>query len=323
MPRPSFRFCVPFNDNLELEEGWRTTDKTKTHFFSSRFHFAVFRIPDLQPATYFGEPVDTVVVKKGIKVATELSTKYTLQATDIYKTVQNSLVENSLLSSLSSELSSEVGVPKVANLSSKLTSQLQTSVKTQFSNGFEVSRSTSTTEEVSYKETFAFEDVSGEALICPTYRKVFFDVHLTHWDFLVVDYQTALLGLRKKRQKHPAFDAGRPAGNVLKLMLPIGTVGVWKLNQSVAVKWRGEEFQSVLDPFEITTGAPKLKATPAVDTPEKPSLYQLSNAAFPTRWTKRRGPWTEQDLKQAEQNESQGTAWWYQYGPGRDGAQAP
>ncbi len=321
MPKPSFRFCVPFNETLESEEGWHPGNERRTLFISSRFHFAAFRTLDEDPPTYFGESVDTIVLRKGVKIGTEIATKYTLQTTDTYKTIQNSLVENSMLQSLSSELAAQVGVPNVANSNTKLTAQLQTTLKNQFTKGFEISRTITTSAEVSYKQTFGFdaETEGREALICPTYRQIFFDLHLTHIDYLVVEYRKWPLSLRKKRKKHPALQTNRRPANLLKMNVPLVCLGAWLLNPSVAVKWKGERFKELEDPLEITAGPPKLFFTPIVEPPEKPSLYHLANTAFPTRWVKRKGPWTEEDLKQAELNESQNSAWWYEYGPGRQG----
>jgi hypothetical protein len=54
---------------------------------------------------------------------------------------------------------------------------------------------------------------------------------------------------------------------------------------------------------------------PAREKP--PTLYTLSNIAFPLRWIDRKGPWTREELEQIEMEEAEGSAWWYQYGPGR------
>jgi hypothetical protein len=50
---------------------------------------------------------------------------------------------------------------------------------------------------------------------------------------------------------------------------------------------------------------------------EPPTLYTLSNIAFPLRWIDRKGPWTREELEKIEWEEAEGSAWWYQYGPGR------
>jgi len=46
-------------------------------------------------------------------------------------------------------------------------------------------------------------------------------------------------------------------------------------------------------------------------------LYTLSNFAFPLHWVDRKGPWTREELEQSELTEAEGSAWWYQHGPGR------
>ena len=55
---------------------------------------------------------------------------------------------------------------------------------------------------------------------------------------------------------------------------------------------------------------------PLPKDPERPTLYTLSNIAFPLRWIDRKGDWTADDLKRMELDEAEGTAWWFQHGPG-------
>ena len=52
--------------------------------------------------------------------------------------------------------------------------------------------------------------------------------------------------------------------------------------------------------------------------PERPTLYTLSNIAFPLRWIDRKGDWTIDELKQIELDDAEGSAWWFQHGPGRN-----
>jgi len=49
---------------------------------------------------------------------------------------------------------------------------------------------------------------------------------------------------------------------------------------------------------------------------EQPTLYTLSKIAFPLHWIDRKGPWTREELEKIELKEANGSAWWYQYGPG-------
>ena len=319
MAKPAFRFCIPVHRSLESEDGWNADNDKKTRFVIFRFHFAAFPRPDPSGTTYFGDAIDTIVFAKDLTVGTEYAKKHSVQRTDAYKTIQNSLVESAILTNLSAKLAAGFKVPAVADFSSELTSQIQASVKTQFSSGIEVSRSVAVTEEISYKQTFAFGHNSkeGEASIYQTYKKVFFDLHLTHVDYLIVDYQRSFLGLRKKRKKSPPLSANGKLVNVKKISLPIVSLGVWKINPSLSVKWKGDTFVTVDDPLEVTTNPPGLAVTPAVDPPGRPTLYQLSNAAFPIRWVKRKGEWKEEDLRQAELDESKNTGWWFQYGSGQ------
>ena len=49
--------------------------------------------------------------------------------------------------------------------------------------------------------------------------------------------------------------------------------------------------------------------------PERPTLYSLSNIAFPLRWIDRQGLWTKAELEAIEMKDAEGSGWWFQYGP--------
>ena len=89
-------------------------------------------------------------------------------------------------------------------------------------------------------------------------------------------------------------------------MQPLASILSWKLLRSPALELAGEKYETIDDPLEILVEPPRLSVTPFVPPPEKPSLYQLSNAAFPTKWIKRKGPWTEEDLRASEFDEVDG-----------------
>ena len=319
MPRPILKFCIPFNEQLEQESGWRTQNQSRTIFVSARAHFAIFRLNDPNPFAHYGEPIDTIIPRKSVKIGSEIATKYNIQVTDTYKTIKGSLIENSILRGMSAEVAAQIGVPNVSTVGSKLSTTFQDTFKTQIAKTFELSRAYTESAEVSLKMTFGFdaETEGKQAQICPTYRKVHYDVHLTHLDYLSVHYERRQFGLRKLRKKVPALRPNGKPDNLVKIMRPLFSIGVWDLNTSLAIKWNDEEHASI-DPLETFVDVPKLITTPFVGQPDKPSLYHLSSAAFPMRWIKRKGDeWTEEQLRAAELDEARNSAWWFQYGPGR------
>jgi hypothetical protein len=152
------------------------------------------------------------------------------------------------------------------------------------------------------------------------YRRYHQDVYLHYIDYLFVEYRKTAFGLRKKKRNLP-----RPVGtahiNVIPVHIPLFRMFYWKLEDEGSLVYTETEHQTlqkVAHPDRVTFEAlhePIRLPMPVRE--ETPTLYTLSNIAFPLRWIDRKGPWTREELEQIEMEEAQGSAWWYQYGPGK------
>jgi hypothetical protein len=152
------------------------------------------------------------------------------------------------------------------------------------------------------------------------YRKYRQDVYLHYIDYLFVEYRRTALGLRRKKRNLP-----RPVGtahlNLIPMLIPLFRMAYWSLEAESSLLYTHSEYQDltkVAHPDRVTfepLREPIRLPMPAREPP--PTLYTLSNIAFPLRWIDRKGRWTREELERIEMEEAEGSAWWYQYGPGR------
>jgi hypothetical protein len=116
--------------------------------------------------------------------------------------------------------------------------------------------------------------------VVPEYRIKTMDVSLVYIDYLIVGYNSPLLG-RGKRFKKPA--SANPPRNEMRIENPIFSIRYWDLlgNEKMI---DDSSLVGNVDPAELRTGPP-------VDTQKKPifsrvgpSLYDLSEKAFVRKW---------------------------------------
>jgi hypothetical protein len=151
------------------------------------------------------------------------------------------------------------------------------------------------------------------------YRKYRQDVYLHYIDYLFVEYRRTAFGLRRKKRNLP-----RPVGtahiNLIPIHMPLFQLFYWHVEPESSLLYTESEYQNltnVAHPDRVTfhdLHEPIRLPMPVRE--ELPTLYTLSNIAFPLRWIDRKGPWTREELEQIEWEEAEGSAWWYQYGPG-------
>jgi hypothetical protein len=111
------------------------------------------------------------------------------------------------------------------------------------------------------------------------YRKYRQDVFLHYLDYLFVEYRRTAFGLRRKKRNLP-----RPVGtahlNLIPMHIPLFRMIYWNLEAESSLLYSQSEYES------------------------------LTKVAHP-------GPWRREELERIEMEEAEGSAWWYQYGPGR------
>ncbi len=150
------------------------------------------------------------------------------------------------------------------------------------------------------------------------YQRYAYDIYLSWVDYLRVQYRTTALGLRKKRRKYPPPSSQRHP-NWIKFHVPLATAHFWRpLPKSSIVTYEARYENEVKDPEEIDIVPPEDLLSHHAPRPDVPTLYQLSNIAFPLKWIHRKGEWTEEELKKIEDEEAVKSAWFWQYGEGKN-----
>jgi hypothetical protein len=130
-----------------------------------------------------------------------------------------------------------------------------------------------------------------------------------------------MFGLRKKKRNFP-----RPVGNThtnrIKINQPLFTIKYWQLLPKSSNIFTAGEYKLLKNKVLIPEDIVKEKLDASIQLtlprhPERPTLYTLSNIAFPYRWIDRKVDWTKEELKQIEMDEAEGSAWWFRHGPGK------
>jgi hypothetical protein len=310
------KLTVPFAEELTREAGWTQLDHYL--YFAARFHLQIeqhqmhdFAVGDIL-RTYHTTPHSETEV---VKVFEEEVT-----AVDLRETTRSAALSKDLSQQITATIAGAAKSPLhevSGNIGTLLEQVIRSSVSESVRSGTTVSRR----ERKTFTLRQAIKPGAPERQVAVTgYRKYRRDVYLHYLDYLFVEYRRTVLGLRRKKRNLP-----RPEGtahiNVIPVHMPLFRLFYWNMEPESSLLYTETEYQNLtrvahLDrvTFEELDTTMRL---PRATRQEPPTLYTLSNIAFPVRWIDRKGPWTREELEQIEWNEAEGSAWWYQYGPGR------
>lgn len=285
---------VPFWADLTTEKNWVQSDERKNKFSVVRWHF-VLKERQLNEKPKHGERLAGLDAPAGS--GAKFTYKRTLEILDLETTIEQTAQDNEMLRSLSAEIRGEASANPVGKLSSGLITQLKETMKTSFSESFQVSSSTKSghelTTEVSYDDAGASQPLAHVR----KFQRNRAVLYLAYIDYLVVDYKRQL-GIRKRRQKSPA-----PHRNVLKINVPVAAIEYWKEYDGIYWVNEASHVNEVPEPYELEIVDAIHEKSGFVSFPRVHTLHRLSNAAFPLKWIKRRGTWTEDELMAIEEKE--------------------
>ena len=310
------KLTVPFGEELTKEAGWIQLNRYL--YFIARFHLQIeekqtrdFAVGDVL-RTYRTTPhAETEVVKVFEEEVTTV---------DLKETTRSAALSTDLSQKVTATIAGAVKSP-FYEVSGNIGAALEQTIRSSVSESVRSSTTVSRRERKSFtvRQTIKSGAPEGQVAVAG-YRKYRRDVYVHYVDYLFVEYKSTAFGLRKKKRNLP-----RPIGtahlNVIPIHLPLFRLFYWNLESESSLLYTETEYQNltrVSHPdrvtFEELHKSMRL-AMPARE--ESPTLYTLSNIAFPLRWIDRNGPWTREELDQIEWNEAEGSAWWFQYGPGR------
>ena len=310
------KLTIPFAEELTREAGWIHLDRYL--YFIARFHL---HIEQRQTGELgFGDILRTYRTTPHSETEVVKVFEEEVTTVDLQETTRSAALSNDLTQRVTATIAGAAKSP-FYEASSSLGAALEQTIRSSIAESVRSSDSVSRRERKSFTVTQTVRSGAQELqLAVASYRKFNRDVFLHYIDFLFVDYRTTTFGLRKKKWNMP-----RPVGtahvNLIPMHIPLFRLSYWTLEAESSLVYTETEYQNlpkVQHPdrvsFEELNDPIRLRM-PARE--EQPTLYTLSNIAFPLRWIDRKGPWTREELERLEMEEAEGSAWWYQYGPGR------
>jgi hypothetical protein len=313
------KFTIPFGEELTKEAGWIQLHRYL--YFIARFHLQIeqhqtrdFAVGDVL-RTYHTTPYSETEV---VKVFEEEVT-----TVDLQETTRSAALSSDLTRSITATIAGAAKSP-FYEVSANLGSALEQTIRSSVAESTWASDTVSRREKQTFTVRQTIKPGAPESqLAVAGYRKYRRDVYLHYIDYLFVEYRRTAFGLRRKKRNLP-----RPVGtahiNLIPIHIPLFRIFYWNLEPESSLLYTETEYQNltkVVHPDRVTfeeLREPLRLPMPAREEP--PTLYTLSNIAFPLRWIDRKGPWTREELEKIEMEEANGSAWWYHYGPGRRGS---
>ena len=308
---------IPAVDDLTEEAGWTKLDKYL--YFAVRYHLLTddeqtgeFLLGDVLRTFHTTDFTETEIVK---------TFEVEVTMANLEETTCSILLDQQLSEKVTGTIRGSAKSP-FYELSADVGSALEQNIRSSVEQSIKVSRSVSARRKESFSVIQRVKPGSRELqLAVAGYRQYTRKVFLHYIDFLFVEYQVTSLGLRRRKWNLP-----RPNGNLHKNRIPINMplfqLKYWKLETESSLLYTEEEYRQaprVQHPDRVAFEALDEEIRlPLPRRLHRPTLYKLSKIAFPLQWVDRKGPWTREDLEKIELDEAEGSAWWFQHGPGRD-----
>jgi hypothetical protein len=311
-----FKLTVPFAETLTKEAGWIQLNRYL--YFTARLHLQIeqsqmrdFAVGDVLRTFRTTPHSETEVISVFEEEITTVDLNETTRAVTLSK-------------DLNQRLTATIGGAAKSpfyEVSGNIGASLEQAVRSSVSESMRSSATVSRRERKTFTVRQAIKAGAPELQVAVAgYRKYRRDVYLHYIDYLFVEYRRTAFGLRRKKRNLP-----RPVGtahiNLIPMHIPLFRLSYWNLESESSLLYTETEYQNltkVAHPDRVTfTELQEPIRLPMPAREEPPTLYTLSNIAFPLRWIDRKGPWTREELEKIEWEEAEGSAWWYQYGPGR------
>jgi hypothetical protein len=286
-------------------------DEKRTTFFVARCHFMVMN-QQVEGSAAYGEKLGEFLSEGATQEITDaIEYQYTVSYTD--ETLRSSLRENSSVHSFVSSLAGETAVAP-HKLSQNTQLELSHKLREEFQTSFKVVNSVTTQTSFKHEAKITLPGTFQEPHVYPAvYQRWVGHLFLTHIEYLRVRYLRSFFGLRRKRTKFPPLPMNPTdtRANVHRCHLPLSAIYYWKRLPKSSVLIPATKYKiEVVNPDECEIRPPEDKREYYAPVPSKPTLYQLSNLAFPLKWIKRpgNGEWTEEQLRRIEEDEQRETA---------------
>lgn len=290
-------FSIPSFVELTKENGWDNLDEKKTQYFVMRSHFMMKTRP-VEDFERYGEILMGLEKPEHVHTERLVSLETEKEYINFEETFKQISIETQEIQEIADELKVEFGLEKVGKINLSNNSKLVEILKHSYTNGLKNCQTIKYNEKRKYELKNIFDkELTEKVYLVKAYQKYAFDIYLTHIDYLFVHYTKSLLGLRKKRKKTPKIDNPKRHSNIIKLNVPISTIHFWRYSpDSNCIIKESVYKNNVPNPDEFIVLTPEDLNKYYAPFPNIPTLYQLSNAAFPFKWVERNCEWSKEEL---------------------------
>lgn len=280
--RPSFYISIPHELAIKKGDAW--IDTGEQEYFVFRTHWLI-KERQLAERAKIGEKVGLIgsAPVRGRKWSGSQETEW--EIVDGEESIRQVLIEEENKTGIASELAAEVSPLAIAKTQAKLKANLERRLREQDSLSVRAQRGLTFKRNTTFQWEFPIPDDSGDRWCASAvYQRFAYDVYLTYADFIFVRYdRPSLFSLSKVRYKFPEMK-GAFHPNWIKIHQPLCSILFWKLLPNATVIQKESDYlQELEDPYELV-GQPLTTCPSHSSRPSVPSLYELSNDAFPPRW---------------------------------------
>lgn len=309
------KLTVPFGEELTREAGWTQLDRYL--YFTARLHLHIEQYQTGEFAV--GDILRTFHTTPQSETEVEKTFEEEVTTVDLRETIRSAVLSTDLSKKITAAITGAAKSP-FYEIATNVGTALEQTVRTSLTETLRASETVSQRERRSFTVRQKINSGGDELHYAVAgYRKYHRDVFLHYIDYLFVEYRTTAFGLRKKKRNLPRT-VGTAHINLIPIHMPLFRLSYWNLEAESSLLFTETQYQSltkVAHPDRVTFDElGESIHLPMPTREEQPTLYTLSNIAFPLRWIDRKGPWTREQLEQIELEEADGSAWWYQHGPG-------
>lgn len=311
---PKKNISIPFSVALTSEDAWNKDPERKYCYHIIRSHF-LLRQRNIEEPVRRGHRIAVFENHKNFKQ--EIVQKITCEHKHVRfkKSISEIFQQEDFFHEYGAILATELSNSGLGKINSEIKEKSQHHLKEAFKSSFTLQDAYTKKVEETYELKYQVDPLLDETLVAVAmYEKCAYDLYLTWTDYLEVRYVRNLYGVRKKRLKRPKVTSPRHP-NWICHNTPLATIKYWKpLFKSSVVIREKDYVNQVGNPLDIEICPPEYFIKHYAPKPDVPSLYQISNIAFPLKWIHREGDWTEEDLKKIEHEERDQAIWCWQTG---------
>lgn len=318
-----YYFEVPFYRDLTSSKGWNVLDPKATKYQVAR---AIFKVETCQlpGSSKIGRKFEPIGAPSGVAVEKFKVIELETEVFQEKKTIERSIVESQCMEKILLELASNFGDGNLFKAGGKVRTEMSNKIKRCFQNDFNITNSQRTRKTVRYEFRDKVSKGCTDRLCGATiYQRCRADLYLLKVDFLNVEYRKSKFGLRKKLVKQPFPNKGEKVDkhpNIIHIGVPLAELNYWELLPMSSVLIKDDEYSAEVEndaDISVNPPRPHLINRPYWSGKKYPTLYQMSNVAFPNKWVNKPVEgYTREQLMDMELGEAEHTDWWFKHGPG-------